>query len=187
MSCDISKGRKEPCLDVVGGIKAGYMFNRGEYGITYDLTDDHVIDDIDDGAASPSNATCYKWEVKNASDLTQNIQSSRDTGTTFIEQVLSLTLKKLDKDTHKQLMLLAYGRPMIVVHDYNGNAFACGVENGMDVSGGTVVTGAAMGDLSGYTLSLTGHERLPANFLDGATVDDPFAGMSTTVTVVEGT
>lgn len=36
----------------------------------------------------------------------------------------------------------------------------------MDVSGGTVVTGGAMGDLSGYTLTLTGMEKLPANFLD---------------------
>ena len=35
----------------------------------------------------------------------------------------------------------------------------------MDVSGGTVVTGGAMGDLSGYTLTLTGMEKLPANFI----------------------
>jgi len=40
-----------------------------------------------------------------------------------------------------------------------------GLEHGMDVSGGTVVTGGAMGDLSGYTLTLTGMEKIPANFL----------------------
>jgi hypothetical protein len=34
-----------------------------------------------------------------------------------------------------------------------------GLEHGADVSGGTVVTGAAMGDLSGYTLTLTGMEK----------------------------
>ena len=35
----------------------------------------------------------------------------------------------------------------------------------MDVTGGTVVTGGAMGDLSGYTITLTGQEKVPANFL----------------------
>jgi hypothetical protein len=35
----------------------------------------------------------------------------------------------------------------------------------MDVSGGTIVTGAAMGDLSGYTLTLSGQEPVPANFI----------------------
>ena len=35
----------------------------------------------------------------------------------------------------------------------------------MDVSAGTIVTGTALGDMSGYTLTLTGMERTPANFL----------------------
>ena len=35
----------------------------------------------------------------------------------------------------------------------------------MEVTGGTIVTGTAMGDMSGYTLTLTGMERTPANFL----------------------
>ena len=35
----------------------------------------------------------------------------------------------------------------------------------MDVSAGTIVTGTAMGDMSGYTLTLSGMERTPANFL----------------------
>jgi len=40
-----------------------------------------------------------------------------------------------------------------------------GLEHGCDVTGGTVVTGGAMGDMSGYTLSFTGMERFPANFI----------------------
>ena len=39
------------------------------------------------------------------------------------------------------------------------------LEHGADVSGGTIVTGTAMSDLSGYTLTLTGMEKAPANFL----------------------
>jgi len=38
----------------------------------------------------------------------------------------------------------------------------------MDVTGGTIVTGGAMNELSGYTLTLTGMEKAPANFLGDA-------------------
>ena len=62
-----------------------------------------------------------------------------------------------------------------------------GVEHGADVNGGTIVTGAAMGDLSGYTLTLNAQEVEPANFLEGATASNPFAGMTTSVTITEGT
>ena len=44
-----------------------------------------------------------------------------------------------------------------------------------------------MGDLSGYTLTFTGQEKTPANFLEGATDANPFAGLTGTVTVTEGT
>ena len=62
-----------------------------------------------------------------------------------------------------------------------------GAENGADVNGGTIVTGAAMGDMSGYTLTFSAQEQVPANFLEGATEADPFAGMTATVTVTVGT
>jgi hypothetical protein len=35
-----------------------------------------------------------------------------------------------------------------------------------------------MGDLSGYTLTLEAQEQLPANFIDGATVANPFVGLT---------
>ena len=67
---------------------------------------------------------------------------------------------------------MAYSRPNVIVEDNNGNLFLCGLDYGMEVTGGTIVTGAAMGDLSGYTLELKGMEKVPANFLgdDLATV-----------------
>ena len=45
-------------------------------------------------------------------------------------------------------------------------SFLAGFENGCQVTAGTIVTGQAMNDLSGYTLTLTGMEKKPANFLD---------------------
>ena len=42
-----------------------------------------------------------------------------------------------------------------------------GAVHGADVTGGTIVTGATMGDLTGFTLTLSGQETLPAYFVDG--------------------
>jgi hypothetical protein len=175
MACDLSLGRLEVCKDSVGGLKNVYFVNYGEMGaITYDSTDTDVIDAV---AGTPD---AYKYELKGASTFTQNINSSRENGTTFFEQVLELTFKKLTVKDHKELKLMAYGRPNVIVEDNNGNFFLAGLEHGMDVTGGTIVTGAAMGDLSGYTLTLTGMEKVPANFLGDSL---PLIGF----TVVSGT
>lgn len=160
MACDLSSGRLEVCKDSVGGLKAVYFVNYGDAtGYTYDVTNTDVIDAV---AGTPS---AYKYELKGASTFTQNVNSSRENGTTFWEQVLELTFKKLTVKDHKELKLMAYGRPQVIVEDNNGNLFYCGLQHGMEVSGGTIVTGAAMGDLSGYTLVLSGQEPVPANFL----------------------
>jgi len=160
MACDLTLGRIEPCKDSVGGLKNLYFVNYDDLGaITYDLTDSDVIDAV---AGTPN---AYKYEIKGASSFTQNIQSSRDTGTTAFEQVLEVTLKKLTVADHKELKILAFGRPHVIIEDYNGNFFLAGLEHGAEVTGGTIVTGTAMSDLSGYTLTLTAMERTPANFL----------------------
>ena len=65
--------------------------------------------------------------------------------------------------------MLSFNRPHIIIEDNNGNAFLSGLKYGMDVTGGTVVTGGAMADMSGYTLTFTGMEKAPANFIEVAT------------------
>ncbi|WP_288983448.1 hypothetical protein [uncultured Flavobacterium sp.] len=175
MACDLSLGRLEPCKDSVGGLRAVYFVNHGDAtGYTYDVTNTDVITDV---AGTPS---AYKYELKGASTFTQNLNSSRENGTTFYEQVLELTFKKLTIKDHKELKLMAYGLPQVIVEDNNGNFFYAGLKRGMDVTGGTIVTGGAMGDLSGYTLTLTGQEPVPANF-----IGDTLAGAG--FTVVSGT
>ena len=180
MACDLTKGRKEPCKDVVGGLKAVYFTDFGDYG-TVTETDDEITD-------MTGTFVAFKYELKGNSSFEQTITSSRENGTTFFEQTLNLTLKKLSKEDNKELKLLAYGRPHVAIEDYNGNVFVMGLQHGADVTGGTVSTGAAMADLSGYTLTLSAQELKPANFVASPTAADPFAGMtSATVTVTEGT
>ena len=180
MACNLSAGRAVPCKDVVGGIQKVFFVDFGGLG---DVT--YTADEITDASGTFS---AYEYDLKGGSSLEQTITSSRETGTTFFEQVLTLNLTKLSKEDNVQIKLLAYGRPQVAVVDNNGNAFMMGVEFGAEVTGGTVATGTAMGDLSGYTLTLTAQEKLPANFISGATLANPFIGLtSATETIVVGT
>ena len=165
MAGTLTLGRLEPCKDVVGGIRAVYFANFGSLGA---ITTSSNSDEISAFGGDPQ---FFEYEVKGNSTFTQNIQSNRENGTTAFEQVVELTLHKLTKEDHDELKLLIFGRPHMLIEDYNGNIFTAGLENGMDVSGGTIVTGGAMGDLSGYTLTLTGMERVPANFIVHAATD----------------
>ena len=163
MACDISAGRALPCKDSVGGLKSVYFINY-DSSVSISVEADDTVNSATSWAAT---ADVYEYELKGNSSLTQNIQSSRENGTTAFEQVLELTLPKLSAADNQAIKLLAFGRPRIVVEDYNGNLFLVGREHGADVTGGTIVTGASMGDLSGYTLTFTAMERIPANSVTG--------------------
>jgi hypothetical protein len=167
MSCDIANGRLEACKDSIAGLDAIYIINYGDYNPDSDITFDGTYDDLINAVTGVANL--YKYELKGANSFDQAITSSRDNGTTYFEQTLAVTLKKQDVQTHKTIKLLAYGRPHIVVRNRNNQFFLAGLNRGMDVTAGSVANGTAMGDLSGYTLTFTGMENVPANFLDCAT------------------
>jgi len=180
MSCLLTAGRTIPCKDVVGGIKAVYFVNFGDLGT--------ITETADEVTNMTGTFSAYKYDLKGNSSFEQSFNSSRENGTTFFEQTLNLQFSKLTKEDNKELKLMAYGRPQVVVLDYNDNAFLMGSEHGAEVTGGTIVTGAALGDLSGYTLTLTAQELKPANFIAGVDLtnaEEVFAGMtSATVTIV---
>ena len=162
MACLLNTGRKVPCKDSVGGIKAVYF---ADYDTLGELT-------IASGEVTAFSGTpdFFKFDVKGNSSLEQTITSSRENGTAFYEQTLNLTLTKLDLATQQEIIEIVKARPHVIIEDYNGNYLLIGAVNGADCSGGTIVTGASMGDLSGFTLTMTGQEKLPAYFVDSAIV-----------------
>ena len=165
MSCDITNGRIEQCKDSVSGLKAIYFINYDDLNaddVIYDVTDTDLITDW-----TPASAlSLYKYELKGANSFETTINSSRDNGTTFFQQTLTIQLKRQDVTTHKNVKLLAYGRPRIVVRTMTDQFFLMGLDQGADVSAGEISTGAALGDFNGYSLTFTAQEELPANFID---------------------
>lgn len=167
MSCDLGNGRLEVCKDSVGGLDAVYFINFGDFNpesdVSYSVTNADIITAI-------ANVTaCYKFELKGTNSFTETITSDRNNGTTFFQQELSITLKKQDATTTKMVKLLSYGRPHIIVRGRDNSYKMAGLKRGMDVTAGTMASGAEMGELNGYTLTFTGMESLPANFIDCTT------------------
>lgn len=162
MACTLTTGRSLPCRDSVGGLKAVYFADYDTLG-TLTVTSGNV----DSISGSPA---LFQFDLKGNSSLEQTINASTENGTVFYEQTLNLTLTKLDVETQEELKLIAKARPHVFVKDYNDNYFLVGAVHGAEVSGGTIVTGAAMGDLSGFTLTLTAQETIPAYFVTASVV-----------------
>jgi hypothetical protein len=185
--CDITAGRIEQCKDSVSGLKAIYIINFDKLNsdsVVYNTTDAGKEDElktwtpIDDSTA----LHLYKFELKSTTNsFTTAIESSRDNGTTFFTQTLVATLKRQDVVTTKNVKLLAYGRPRIVVRTMTDQFFLMGLDQGADVSAGEISSGASLGDFNGYSLTFTAQEEDPANFIDAsseATLATAFATVS---------
>ena len=173
MACLLTKSRAEVCKEFVGGIKSIYFIN---YSDSTPLVPAYSISaGAEDSITTITGVTSlYKYDLKGANSFEQTITSSRENGTTFVEQTLTFTIKGLDAVATKQMKLLAWGRPQVVIRTNANNFFIAGLFNGMDVTTGTISNGTAMGDLQGYTMTLQGMENIPANHLNVAqTLSNP--------------
>jgi hypothetical protein len=176
MPCNISHGRVEECKEGISGLHAVYFINY--------TTDAFTLDADDVVTGFPLGLTAYKYELKGANGFNTTVNTSRDNGTTFFAQEVTIQLKKLDAIMQKELKLLAYGRPQIIAHTRSGDAFLVGKDGGADMTAGSINSGIQYGDFNGYQMTFVANEKLPPLFLDGATIEDPFAGIANPPTVV---
>lgn len=164
MACAITKGRGVGCKTAFAGINNIYIL---------DFSD--TIAALGDSSGTitlptDNSAEFFKFEVQGAlSSLETAVTSSRDNGTTFYESTLNITFQNLDVATQEELKLLNRGRAHYVVElfqDGAGNTkrLLLGRDNGCEVNSGTIVSGAAPGDLQGFTLTVVATEVFPPFF-----------------------
>jgi len=177
MACDIATGRLVPCKDKAAGIKALYFVNYGDLqgNITFDVSNDQLVTELFEAV---STVDVYRYDVKKATSLEQTMASSDETGTTAVDQVLTAKLIVTNAATNKQISLIAYGRPHVIVEYNNGDAAVMGIYNGVTTTTAVSTLGPNMVDDNSYTLTINGEEEQYANFIDGAVKGDPFAGLA---------
>lgn len=173
MACDLTAGRKDECLDNVGGIKAIYF---GNYSGTL-YADATIIDETI--TALGSGETVYKYELKGVNGYDE--ENVKGNSTSSYNQTGTLFLKKQNATSQKELKLLSYGRPFAIIETNNGLFRIAGVENGLSVQVNNS-TGTSLEEDSGYSITFSGSERYPAPYVAGSLIDS-VGGF----TVVEGT
>jgi len=180
MACNLTQGRQEVCKESIGGLQGVYFINY----TTGSFTHQTPSDPSSPITALPSGSTVYFYQLKGTSAYTETVNTSRENGTTFFSQEATLNLKKLTNEMTTQLKLMAYGRPQVIVWTNAGDALLVGEKLGADVTAGTIQTGGALGDLYGYSVTLTGMEQFPAAFLSGSSTTNPFGFLTSQPTIV---
>jgi len=167
MSCNLTKGRNITCRDTVGGIKAIYFAQFDEVTAYAEGTSTDVGSLVTFTMGASDDI--YKYTLKRGTaSCTETITGSSENGTVFYTPSVEIMLHKLTKEDQNQVKLLASNRLVIflelneVLTANNHNVLlALGLENGMELNAGTNATGAAFGDMNGYTWTFDGMERDP--------------------------
>jgi len=172
----MTTGRKLACKDAVGGIQKVFFSDYGTLGTITIASTGYIT-------AMSGGYSCYQYDVKSASGLEQTINSDDNNGTTFFEQALTLVLTKLDPATQVELAKVIATRPHVFVLDNNNNYLSVGLTRGTTTTG-TISSGVALGDLNGYTLTITAQEPLMSQFVTASLITTKIAGGSGTPTQI---
>ena len=162
MACTaLTKGRGLSCNRISGGIKNVYF---AVYDQVLSITEaTGEVSDIDMGTDS-----IYKYVMPlGVASLTDTIVGSRENGTIYYTPQLNVILNRLTKEDQNQIKLLgattvvAFAQLNATLTNGHDVIVGLGVENGLQLNAGTIDSGAAWGDRSGYTLTFDGIEQLP--------------------------
>ena len=162
MSCNLTSGRTVPCKNKSGSLKTVYFADFGTLGAVTEAAG--LI------SALGGSPTWYQFDVRGTSNLDTTVTSSRENGTTFYTQTLTLQLQYYDRATSEQIKLLAVGRPHIVVVDADDNHMVVGKVNGAELTTGNFSVGANMGDFNGFNLTFEALETSPPDFITSTVV-----------------
>ena len=167
MSCNLTKGRQITCRDTVGGVKAIYFAQLDEVSAYAEGTSAAVGSLVTFTLGGSDDI--YKYNLKRGTaSCTETITGSSENGTVFYTPSVQIMLNKLTKEDQNQIKLLASQRLVIflelneiITATGHNVLLALGLENGMELNSGTNTTGAAFGDMNGYTWTFDGMERNP--------------------------
>jgi len=155
MACALTQGRAIDCRNSTGGVEEILIANFGD--ITIDTVAAGVITALTQAAATSFYR--YSLEKENGS-LVETHTGSLENGTNVYDSVLDFNTKNLTASESEELTLLDQARLFVIVKDMNGTYWTVGAYHAADKLSGTSVTGAAFGDLNGFTYSISSKESV---------------------------
>ena len=148
-------------IDAVGGIQQLWICaSFSQTSITIGVTASRI--DSLSGAG-----TFFQFDIpKDTSSFTETATIAPASGTLFYQGDLLMVFHKLEQFRRNQLNLLSRNRFIrAVFQDNNNRWWIVGLTRGAQVSAGTIQTGVAPGDMSGYSYTIQAQEPNPAFFM----------------------
>src|SRR5258706_7868644 len=166
MPCALSQAIRTDCRNNVGGIKQIYVteianvsFFSGSLGGTI---------------TSMSMSGSTKWYQysfrKQTGTFAEDMAINDANGTVYYQPKVTLQFSKLENNKRNEISLLSQNEVAAIVLTGNGDLIATGQYNGLTITQGSAATGQSFGDLNGYTLTLSGNEPAPMQFLSSSAV-----------------
>ena len=168
-SCALTTGFDLDCRDSIGGVKNIFLASLEDYVLASATVASGAITGWT-GTISPLPFFKYD-QLKETSSLTESINGSSQNGTVYFTPEVTIVLSKLDITKRNEIKVLAQQRLVAIVEGNDSTYWVVGYANGLELNAGTSATGTAFGDLSGYSLTLSGMEAEPMLSIDKVEVD----------------
>ena len=142
-------GLVHDCAANMGGIKAVYLANKADVdAIT-------VASDKITGITMAASAKFHKYEfARRTGSLSSNWQVNAENGTKFVQTDLLLVFNRMQTTSRVEIAAMAAGELVAIVEDNNGVYHFLGMEAPLEISAGDGLTGTAMADRNGYSITL---------------------------------
>jgi len=154
-SCYISTGYTLDCRTAsTGGLKAMWVLGGSGNSITgYTLTNTEV-------SAIGGTGTWFKFQLpKQAASLTETLGVNTTSQSVTFQPELVVNLPKLQSELRDVFVdLVSQNEIYALVEDNNNRYWLVFLDNGGQVSAGSLATGLAYTDLNGATITMTGGE-----------------------------
>lgn len=156
-------GLVHDCLPSMGGIKAVYLANKEDIS-ALTVTTNKIT-----GITMADAAKFHKYEFqRRTGSLSSNYQVNADNGTKFVQSDLVLVFNRMETTKRVEISALAAGELVAIVEDNNGVFHYLGKDNPLELSAGDGLTGTALADRNGYSVTLQDESlELPYEVLVG--------------------
>ena len=170
MACAIVAGYSLDCKDTVGGIKNLFITEQANITAITENASGYVTAIT---LSAGKKYFKYALEPRGANSTTNNIQTDPAIGTVAYEQTIAATFLKMAYETQFKLQQIIKNRTSIIVEMKTGQFFLFGSSFGMECTGGTGTSGAALNEFNGYSLTFAGMEKTFSQEIDPVIVVSP--------------
>lgn len=155
-------GLNAGCKDSVGGVAKVWLADFE--AVKWTIDSNHL--------ATPDATTAFKvYNLrKGAASMTSTLTVNDNAGSYFTTEV-AMNFLKMENAKRLEVMAMLMGQCTGVVKDRNGKYWSIGVENPLEGSAGTGVTGTAASDANQYTVTISVDDaELPREITDATTI-----------------